>query len=253
VSSDPSQKLPLHLGALLPFEIEASISQKIIDHVIKFANSDGGFRTVHVTGQQQEAFWKAYRLRSFQQDVPFNGQPDHRGEFWLRHRQDLKWTWIETDITSMVKKEIEKILPLYHFINRVMVLLQNPGTTVPMHKDRVAGSVYGDEVFKPEDPDVVITKNTYHQEQGNLCIKIPLTSRPGQVGDPVVEIDGQEYRYDVGRRFFLLNEVDMLHGAMPVDFYRGVIFIDGKLKLKAVQALDLEPIPLQKRNLKKAI
>jgi hypothetical protein len=253
MGSSNNQNLPLHLGALLPFEIEPSVCTKIIDHVVKHANLDGGFRTAHVTGQPQEAFWKAYRLRTFHKDIPFNGQPDQRGEFWLRHRPDLQWSWIETDITNLVKKEIEKVSPLYHFVNRVMVLLQNPGTTVPMHKDRIAGSMYGNEVFKPEDPDIKITPNTYHQEQGNLCIKIPLTAIPGQVGEPCVEIDGQEYRYNVGRRFFLLNEVDMLHGAKPVNFYRGVIFIDGKLNLKAVQKLALEPIPLQLNTQKKAI
>ena len=231
-------------GALLPFEIESSVSEKIVDFVVKTQKTNGGARSLQVLNVQQEAFWKSFTLMSTEKDIPHNGQPKGLSDFWERHHTELDWQWISSDITDLVKNEIGKIRPLYHHLNRVKILLQNPGTTVPMHRDPVAGSVYGGQVFSPPEPGIEIKVNTYHKDQNFLCIKIPLTSKPKNNGEPRLEIDGKRYRYEVGRNFFLLNEIEMTHGAAPVDFYRGVIFIDGLLNMEAVKSLQLRSIPV---------
>ena len=231
-------------GALLPFEIESSISQQIVDFVVNTQKTVGGARSLHVLKIPQEAFWKSFTLMSTEKNIPHNSQPKGLSDFWQRHHTELDWQWISSDITDLVKNEISKIRHLYLHLNRVKILLQNPGTTVPMHKDPVAGSKYGGQVFSPPDPDIEIKENTYHRDQNYLCIKIPLTSQPKNNGEPRLEIGGKRYRYEVGRNFFLLNEIEMTHGADPVDFYRGVIFIDGLLNMEAVGATSLKSIPM---------
>lgn len=145
---------------------------------------------------------------------------------------NLEWEWMDTPITETVKRVLEPMLHLYTKLNRVLILVQKPGSAIPMHIDRVIKNDYDQEGYFVPGPsaDLPIHGENYHWSVNKyLALKFPLSELDGANGLPTVEFDGKQYCYDVGNNLFAINEIDILHGAGAVDYRRGVIFLDGLL------------------------
>lgn len=225
----------------LPYEITAQEQQSIIDYAYQsvdhwsgqvqvWAQGDDSYDPTDCFGRIQiTRLTEASRQRAFQ-------DPNISSD-WLnwacRLDPDLEWEWVDTPITPVIKNIVGRISHLYERFNRALILVQKPGSAIAMHTDKVMRNSYQGEMFDPgpttqlftHDNDLHWAKNRY------LTLKFPLTEKPGDNGAPLIEIDHQVYRYDVGRSLFAINEVDAKHGAAAVGHRRGVLFLDGILDM----------------------
>jgi hypothetical protein len=119
----------------------------------------------------------------------------------------------------------------------VLILVQKPGSAIPMHTDKVVKNQYVDAKFAPGPAeDLLLNENNVHWESNRyLTLKWPLTEIPGNNGAPKININGSEYHYNVGNKLFAINEVDITHGADAVTHRRGVVFLDGLLDYSALK------------------
>lgn len=147
--------------------------------------------------------------------------------FSSRLNPDINWDWIDTPVTSLVQKEVEKVSHLYKRFHRASVVVQDVDKSLLMHTDGTLPE------FQP-----------LHASNRYLALKIPLTVEPGNNGCPLVEYDGRLWRYDVGNHHFALNEMEIRHGSFAPGIHRGVIFLDGLLDMSALESAVKAPIPL---------
>jgi hypothetical protein len=145
-----------------------------------------------------------------------------------RFHPELEWEWIDSPIKSVVQKIIDPLEQFYTKLTRVILLVQAPQKQFQLHRDIVNNPV---KLQYPYTKAVAAYQKDINQ---NMALKLPLTINAGDNGQPVIQIDNQQFKYDVGNQLFIINEVDMAHGALPTDHYRGVIFIDGILNWKAI-------------------
>ena len=226
--------LPPHLGELLPWELTEQDNQNIADIVMQH-----GFKSSiwHVGPEG----WTSMQIRR-----PV--RPEDRSQtYYGRFRPDIEWEWCSNPVTDIVRPIIEPLTQgLYHRITRVVVLMVNPSVTLKMHRDPVPGHDYGMGPLDMASDVTDRTPNRYHDQNRYLAIKTAITTRQGDNGMPVLRLQdsAQEYRYDTWRRWFSLNEIEMIHGARPVDHARGVLWIDGIINMQAYDALPREPIPV---------
>jgi hypothetical protein len=180
--------------------------------------------------------------------------------YYLRLRDDIEWEWIQNPIGDLCRKILMPLSPIIKKITRVSILLQIPNMALPAHRDLVPGNTYknmldgyrtfwgpktetyqGEEWLKtlpwPMDDGV-------HKRNRFLNLKIPI-SEMDQPGRPFLIWDSQKIVYDTQKRAFLLNEVEMEHGADPVPFHRGVIFVDSLLNFEAISQVSASPVHIQ--------
>jgi len=136
---------------------------------------------------------------------------------------------------------------LYVKFNRVLILVQKPGSAIPLHTDKVVKNNYGKEHFAPGPAsELHMADNNVHWDYNRyLTLKWPLTDTPGNNGTPTISIDGNEFHYNSGNNLFAINEVDIMHGAGAVSHRRGVIFLDGQLDYKALCKEEWLPMELK--------
>jgi hypothetical protein len=181
-----------------------------------------------------------------------------RWGYYARLDRDLPWIWTDSEASPLVRRLLEPVLPLYRRLTKVNVVLQVPGEPVPSHRDLVYGNTYRLEspyhwrsgpsalVYEGEPwvPHTAPISSVSHEENGYLCLKIPLSERPDDAGNPYVELRGERHYYTSRNRFFFLNEVEMLHGAEPTSFWRGVVFVNGILDMDAVRHAPKRPVKI---------
>lgn len=223
-------ELPPHLGQLLPYSIPEETRVRFGEAAMQY----GRKTTIPHVGWEG---WTSLRLR-----MPTN--IDDKQCYYARLVPSVEWEWRDTPITEDVRREVAKIEHLFHRITRVIILLVNPGVTLKMHRDPVPANDYGSGPYfmAPEVQDK--TPNRYHYANRFLSIKTVISTRPGTNGFPVLRLGDQEYSYDTGNSWFALNEIEMIHGARPVDFARGVLWVDGYINLDEYDALEKKPIPI---------
>lgn len=229
----------------LPYEIDFNDQKSIIDYTYKHSNSWSGqvqiwddekntynpdsdyFGRVQIRGISQAS------LERFKQ----MGNPNLNWINWAcRLDSETEWEWKNTPITPIVKNVIDSIDHLFVKLHRVLILVQKVGSEIPLHTDKVIKNNYEDGFFAPGPAyDLNIKKNDLHKQNRYMAIKWPLTEILGNNGRPVVEIEGKKYIYDVGKNVFLINEVEVKHGAEAVNHRRGVIFIDGIFNWKNIE------------------
>jgi hypothetical protein len=156
-----------------------------------------------------------------------------------RFNTELEWDWHSFDlvvpILPTVKRILEPVMPLYTVLTRVVILLQIPSQTLPLHND-----------YYPQ-------WKSQHEANGCYALKFPLTEQMNNPGIPVVELDNEVMFYDVGNNAFMLNDVDIPHGSLPVDHTRGVLFLDGIMDMDKINSLHSELIPIEKAPINKAL
>lgn len=232
------ENLPAHLGAILPFCVPFALRQRLARAVVEHGKKS---TMAHVG----EDGWTSLTCR--QPITKLTETLDRATEYHARLDPRVDWDWIDTPVTDLCREIATPVLPLFRRVTRVVTILQNPGATVRMHRDPVAGNDYGGGALLmhevPSNP-----ANDWHEKNRRLSIKVIVTEREGDNGITVARLtaDGEDYLYDTGDSFFAINEVDMFHGARPVDFHRGVFWLDGEIDIAAYDALALRPIPVRR-------
>lgn len=225
-----------------------------------------GFQYTGLYGSKSKMpFWRLKVLRSVDQaSVPeatmrwfateaSAEQSFSRWAYQCRLDDTLKWRWLDEEAGQRVSAILAPIAPVFQLITRVNINLQLPGETLPMHRDLVAGNVYdglesethwrpgnlrlryiGDTWLEQARP----LANREHKAGGYFAVRIPLSERDDDPGLPYIVHDNAKMYYSTHDRVFFLNEYEVYHGADPVDFWRGVIFIAGILDPSRLAALD---------------
>jgi len=229
---------------MIPFEnafcinhaIDPGIQKEIIDLVVA-----DGFTV------ESQLFWLKYNVRSLVQSTVPNSQGAQE-DYFYRLDPTVGWFWENTPVTALVRPLITNIEYLFSKLTRVKIFVQKPGMEIPAHRDLVPGNEYKfltDEfsstigsycgIYKGH-PKLVMEPNTRHSEQKYLNLKIPLSTSEKNHGKPFIFVDGVKTYHSSKNRFYFLNEYEIFHGCDPVDFYRGVIFVDGILDMKVLDA-----------------
>ena len=229
----------------LPYSIGFEEQKAILDYA--YANSNSWSGQVQVwdddrdTYEQTDYFGRVQITRLTEDSIKKLSNIDGYNSNWLnwagRLHPDLDWEWIDTPITPILKNLVSSIQHLYKKFNRVLILVQKPGSAIPLHTDKAVKNNYGNESFAPGPAqDLNFFENNIHWEFNKyLTLKFPLTELANNNGKPKIKIQDSEFYYDVQNNLFAINEVDILHGADAVDHRRGVIFLDGILNYEAVK------------------
>lgn len=240
----------------LPYTISAQDQQAIIDYAYSHAPVWSG--QVQVWDDQRDQYEQTDYFGRVQitrlteaSRQRLTSDPKYTSD-WLnwaaRLDPTLEWEWIDTPITHILKRYVDGIRHLYKCFNRVLILVQKPGSEIPMHTDKATMNAYSDGEFTPGPVATLgLEANDRHwQDNRYLTLKFPLTERPGDNGCPVIDLGlGQgPQRYDVVDRLFAINEVDVMHGARAVNHRRGVIFLDGLLDYEALCRETWQEVPL---------
>lgn len=236
-------------GFMLKQTIDFSVQKAIVDGM-RYVGEDHPL----IHGPDQPACMKLLHLRTFdpldagcyQYGVPeLNNFDEHDYDDFIyinRANPDIQWYWIDNPLTDLVKPEIEKLNDIYEYITRVTVLITNVGSEVPFHKEWMYGNRYDGIQIQPHQyfqkkgistvPYEDRINYDMHRAQGYYACKIPLTVVEGNNGNSFFKFDdGRQVKYGAGNHMFCLNEISMKHGVLPTDFLRGVIYIDGKIRL----------------------
>jgi hypothetical protein len=221
---------------------------------------NGGRIQGGVYGRSGTQFWNSLILRTINRDsLPKSvlHLDNNKLEFFYRYHSHIKWDWLDTEAACEVRELLKPIEKVFSKLTRVKIFLQIPGQRTPMHKDLAAGNYYrvkgpysyvrgpdlvkhlGDAEINALDP---APDTSAHHRQNYLALKIPLTEVEGDYGRQVI-IAEKPYFYSHGGQFYCFSEANW-HGAETSPFYRGVVFVDGILKMDEVAALERDPIQL---------
>jgi hypothetical protein len=241
------------------FSTDVGLSREEQSFLIDFCKERGTLSGPHpVTG---ELMWKGYLAHApVFESMPTDLAPDHYGRWTYLARYDasLRWSWRDDSCRKIVESFMDKLNGIYKAVTRVNILLQRPGIPLVPHRDLRAGEFYPD-MKRPEVNAIGTERLRYigdawfahhaekiedslHRDQKYLSLKVPLTERPGNPGNPFVVANQRKIFYDSLGNALFLNEAEMQHGADPVDFYRGVVFIDGILDLQRLSDLRIRPV-----------
>lgn len=236
----------------LPYTISASDQQAIIDYAYEHSNSWSGQVQVWDDDRDQydqtDYFGRVQITRLTQKSIDLVAHENNLNSNWInwaaRLDPRLEWEWVDTPITPILKKYVDQIKHLYVKFNRVLILVQKPGSAIPLHTDKVVKNNYGEEKFAPGPAsDLRMPENNVHWDYNRyLTLKWPLTEIPGNNGEPIIEVDGQQHCYNVENNLFAINEVDIMHGANAVSHRRGVVFLDGLLDYQALSKEQWLPV-----------
>ena len=179
-----------------------------------------------------------------------------RWGYYARLDPDVPWVWTDSLAVPIVRRILDPVLHLYERLTKVNVILQVPGTTVPPHRDLVPGNAYAlaDPLHWAEGPTVRRyegatwldrvrpIRSASHAKNRYFSLKIPLSERADDAGSAFAQRDGKRHTYGSNHRLFFLNEVEILHGAAPVAFWRGVVFVNGILDVGAIDRAPKAPM-----------
>lgn len=236
--------------------LDASPEQQI--KIIQAALECG--HPAQVEGNLIKPFWMAAGLRDMDLES-YNELSDNekgRLSYLMRLRPGMKWKWENRPIIDTIKNIISPLNSYIKRLNRVVIILQMPGKSVPPHRDLIVGDTYenmesrtstlwgnktlqylGDPWFSAINKE--IPNNNLHEKQNYFGLRIPLSQYPGNNGKPYLQRPGAEKQYyNVNNQLFLLDEASTNHGADAVDFYRGVVIVDCELDIFSIQKICLD-------------
>lgn len=230
------------------FALDARVPPEVSSRLVALARRDGE-RSGGVFAPESAPAWTWLTLRRpAESSVPGSARaalaplPPARRETWAyfsRLDHGLEWEWVPGEASELVR---ELLAPLSRLgrVTRVKAILPLPGARVPAHRDLIPGNEYDGlaDAFSIAQgarrlryqgvtwlPPAPATQA--HRAAGYLSLKIPISERPGDAGRPFVIMDGRRRHYSSRGRLFFLNECEIFHGADPVDFWRGVVFVSG--------------------------
>jgi hypothetical protein len=219
-------------------KIHPIIQQTIIDLVME-----------HGYVAEHEPQWMQCPLRSLDRST-MESTENHIKDFHYRLDPQTEWYWEDNEVVPVVRPLIESVEHLYTKLTRVRVFIQLPFSNIITHRDLVSGNDYKfiANAYSPEPgtycgtflghPELTVEPNTRHRDQKYLNLKIPLTTKVGDSGKAFIIGEGSKQYLVANDRFYFLNEYEIFHGCDPVEYHRGIIFVDGILNM---EALELEP------------
>ncbi len=246
------------------FATDVQISREDQLALIARGRSDGFQYTGLYGGKHTTPFWRLKIVRSVDPaSLPESvlrwfateADPDQTFNRWAyqcRLDDTLQWRWLDADVGRRISAILAPLASCFQLITRVNINLQIPGENLPMHRDLVAGNEYdgleSETHWRPGtrrlryvgDPwleKVRPLANREHKSGSYYAVKIPLSEHPDDPGLPYIIHDNIKRYYSTDNRVFFLNEYEVYHGADPVDFWRGVIFVAGILDPAHLQAL----------------
>lgn len=248
------------------YRIPAEIQRDIIDFTLKHAQYTPPERP------DVDDFWVTQGLTKMVDVEVSSLDPFQRGwwHYYSRLDDDKKWEWLDLPIVPVVKDVLAPLERLYSRFTRVTVILQIPGRDIPAHRDLIPGDEYsrladprytatGDQTMIFRGMDFFSSKKAdfpkdRHRRQWYLNLKVPLSQKADDPGKPFILHGGRKIHYSSGNKLFFLNEAEIYHGADPVDFYRGVLFVDGIFDLEKwtdfageeISILETRPIDLSR-------
>lgn len=200
---------------------------------------------------KEQPFWIKYDVRSVDHSSLWSSYHEEPapGDFFYRLYPLAEWYWETNSVTPLIMPLAMEVEHLFTKMTRIKVFIQKPGEPIAAHRDLVPGNRYehiGSEyearvgqysgVYRGHR-NLVMGENTRHRDQKYLNLKIPLSAQPDNPGKPfIIAKDGERQYLMSDDNFYFLNEYDMFHGCDAVDFYRGVLFIDGILDMEALEA-----------------
>lgn len=252
----------------LGFALDAEVPRERQDRLIALGR-EGGELSAGSSSKSGDPFWKWATLR-----LPtraclsprvldyFARRPPADFDHWAycsRLDPTLDWEWLPGPASELVRGILRPHAPLFQKLTRVKLLLQLPGKRIIAHRDLVPGTVY-DDMASEFDHGRGASRLTYrgaswleevkplepasHRDNLYLAMKIPLSERADEPGRPFVTLAGRKRHYTSDNRLFFLNEVEIDHGADPVDYWRGVVFVNGIWDAAAVARAAKEPLRL---------
>jgi hypothetical protein len=147
----------------------------------------------------------------------------------------------------LVKSLLEPVEHLFTKLTRVAAFVQTPGMRIGAHRDLIPGNSYkhiqspysqkfgGYSGVYRGDPNLIVENNTRHPDQRYLNLKIPISSDPNNSGEPYIHNGKDKLYLKSNDCYYFINEYEIMHGCDPVNFYRGVIFIDGIINMDVLE------------------
>jgi hypothetical protein len=247
------------------FALDASVPPGLSARLVELTLRDGE-RAGGVFAPESPPAWAWLTLRRpVESSVPAAARaaleplPAARRETWAyfsRLDPALEWEWAPGEAAGLVRELLAPLARLGR-VTRVKAILPLPGVRVPAHRDLVPGNEY-DGLAEPCAVAQGARRLRYqgvpwlppapptdaHRAVGYLSLKIPISERPGDAGRPFVIMDGRRRHYSSRGRLFFLNEYELLHGADPVDFWRGVVFVSGFWDPAALASAARRPVDI---------
>ncbi len=223
----------------LAFKIPYRFHPYVQDAVIEEAIASG-----YVSDAQP--FWIKHDVRSLvSESVDGTWTEKQPGDFFYRMDPRAEWFWEDNETAKMLKPTISQVQHLFTKMTRVKVFVQKPDMEIAAHRDLIAGNKYRfiKGPTKPSPgaysgvyqghPSLIVEDNTRHSDQKYLALKIPVSADPVSGGRAYVIGDGKKKYLRAADYLYFLNEYEF-HGCDPVDFHRGVVFVDGILNMEAL-------------------
>lgn len=239
-----------------PFSIDPSLQRAIINETL----ACGG--VISSESDIIPPVWVGAGVAKIQHNTLNNPSvyQDGRLPYYLRLKEDVEWQWLNNKLASLVQQALSPAQKLFLRVTRVTVLLQIPGQAIPAHRDLIPGNTYeqmqsNDFTFLGDKTlpylgeswlqDLALSFSTNSHEKNHfLNFKFPLSMQESN-GDAYIIWNNKKLIYDPQGHGFLLNEAYMEHGADIVDFYRGVIFVDGFIDTNYLSQMAKTPILLR--------
>lgn len=243
-------------GFILKPTVDFSTQSEIINLM-----QTNGFKHPLIHGADQPTCMRILHVRTFdpldpncwQKNVYASGLDHDDMDDYIyvnRCNPNINWFWIDNPIADIVRLEVEKLSHIYEYICRVTVLVTDINMTVPFHKEWMYGNQYY-ELY----PSLTITADKYfqnksltvgpyedeidqhiHIDQNYYSCKVPLTTIEDNNGNSMFCLeDNSIVKYGAKNHLFCINEIEIKHGVYPTDFLRGVVYIDGKIKIDELQ------------------
>ena len=158
-----------------------------------------------------------------------------------RFDPEIDWRYTNYSISPLVRELVE---PLSNFmeVTRIKIFIQKPGFELKEHCDKLTTlhcQLFKTFFLNTQFNDFLIREDL--EPKTTLGVRIPI-SYFGQRGKPYFRYKNKRYGYDPENSYFAFDDSNILHGALPVDYPRGVIFIDGVIDSKKLESISLEPM-----------
>jgi hypothetical protein len=236
---------PFTLPFTITFEEQLQLinSAKNIDPVnFKIEMEDGS--TLSRNKANTKVITESYRkITNDSTEYGLPATAKHKDFCLNRFNTNIKWEWKNNESARLVKKLLAPLEDVIQ-LTRVFALIRKPGEPALTHTDVAYNHSYP---YGWESKPHLHGDSVEHHKNNYAAIRIPLTEQDGNNGLPYLYLNDQPYYYDAGKNFFVLDEIRNPHGADPVDFYRGVVFVDGFVNFEKLEKLKSDELVMTER------
>ncbi len=208
-----------------------------LPEIITFPQQQEIIAEVLKNGEELDV-WHSYLVRGLL-------SPEYQDKMYdLRLDTSLPWRYFDTPIASLVQSLLEPLEGILS-VTRIKIFLQKPNQALSEHCDKLEykNNLLFRNFFKTSQFHDFF-KEPLHEEQKCLALKIPISERTDECGKSYLRIDGKKYYLNSQNHLYMFNESKLLHGADSCGYWRGVVFVDGKINLSKLFARNLTQMSL---------